>query len=296
MNKKILIGSLIVFLGLSVAVFQYVREFNYEFVRAYSTSKPANGHSWSEMECTAGLCVTTDNKVGVGTDSPSKKLEVNGDILASGTGDVCNGTGKCLSSVFQTNVIAGTNPTCPSGQIAIMKASGGTWYTASQVGSWTQVACGQLLSSDGTPLLVNSQHTTGNCASSGGTVIGDGSGNNMCRFNSSSCPGGWTRYGGWSTTNANTVNSPAGGCSGWFSCGSCSFSTGGHGWSNNGTVESATSCMVAWHDATCEGGCNASNQHCACYNYGSNGGSCLGGTQESHCSSGSASVTQVGCY
>jgi len=62
------------------------------------TVKPANGHSWTEMECSEGLCVTAGNKVGVGTDSPSEKFEVYGDILVTG-GDACNGGGYCLSDL-----------------------------------------------------------------------------------------------------------------------------------------------------------------------------------------------------
>jgi hypothetical protein len=107
MNKKILIVSLIVFLGLSIAIYQYAKELQSEFTSAaYSTSKPANGHSWSEMECTAGLCVTSGDKVGIGTDNPTEKLEVIGNFKASG--DVCNGTGNCLSALTTlTNACGG---------------------------------------------------------------------------------------------------------------------------------------------------------------------------------------------
>jgi hypothetical protein len=96
MNKKILIVSLIVFLGLSVAIYQYAKELQSEFTSAaYSTAKPANGHSWSEMECTSDLCVT-GGKIGMGTDSPTVKLDVNGTIKGT---DVCNTTGNCLSAL-----------------------------------------------------------------------------------------------------------------------------------------------------------------------------------------------------
>lgn len=99
MNKKIFIVFLILLVGFVVAIHQYVEEFKSEFANAYSSSKPANGHSWAEMECTTGLCVTSENNVGIGTDNPSTKLEVNGSILASGAGDVCNGAGACLSDI-----------------------------------------------------------------------------------------------------------------------------------------------------------------------------------------------------
>lgn len=48
------------------------------------------------MECTTGMCITADNKVGVGTDNPSVKFEVNGTIKGT---DVCNATGNCLSAL-----------------------------------------------------------------------------------------------------------------------------------------------------------------------------------------------------
>jgi len=229
MNKKSIVFVILISLfSISFFFFQYIKEFRADLVgAAYSTTKPANGHLWSEMECSSSLCLTGDS-VGVGTFSPSQKLEVNGSGLFSG--DVCNGGGKCLSSVFQTNVIAGTNPTCPSGQTAIMKAYNGTWYIASQPTTWTQVTCGIVMSSDGTPLLVNSQHSTGNCTNAGGTVV-SGSGNNICRFNLSSCPSGWVQYLNWSTTIATAGNTPAYSCGG-ATCGACSINTGQHNWSN----------------------------------------------------------------
>lgn len=101
MNKKNLVIFLVIFLGLSLAIYQYAKELQTDLASAaYPGVKPANGHSWTEMECTAGLCVTTSNKVGIGTDSPGQKLEVNGSILASGEGaDICTGSGACLSQI-----------------------------------------------------------------------------------------------------------------------------------------------------------------------------------------------------
>jgi len=88
--------------------FQYVEVLKLELVKAYDASKPVNGHDWSEMQCTEGLCVTDDNKVGIGTSTPGSKLDVSGAISASGNinssgnitavGDVCGG-GACLSQI-----------------------------------------------------------------------------------------------------------------------------------------------------------------------------------------------------
>jgi hypothetical protein len=234
MNKKSLtIISLVVFLGLSVVVYQYIKQLQSEFASAaYSTTKPANGHSWAEMECTSGLCVTADNKVGIGTDTPLKKLEVNGDILASGTGDVCNGGGKCLSSIFQTNIIVGTNPVCPTGQIGIQKAYNGTWYTTdnSAITSWTKIICGQALSGDGSSLLYTSTHTSLMCTTAGGTVVDDGAGHFICRFNGSSCLTNWTAYGNWRTYAASHCVGTGGGV---YGCEAIACWTAAAPWGNN---------------------------------------------------------------
>jgi hypothetical protein len=230
MNKKIAIIFSILLLSLIATAFQYVEVLKSEIVKAYSVTKPANGHSWTEIECTSGLCIIND-KVGIGTDSPSQKLEVNGSILASGAGDICNGAGKCLSSVFQTNSISGTNSVCPSGQSPIMKAIGGIWYTATapQVAtSWNQVACGAVVTSDGTPLLVNGIHTQQQCVSAGGTVVLATGSLNQCRFNAATCPSGWVHFNSWCTA----ISVTGGPGSYTDGCGTSSCTSLGHEWAD----------------------------------------------------------------
>jgi hypothetical protein len=95
-KQNLVIIFSIMALGLIAGAYQYIQIFQAEMAGAYNATKPANGHSWSEMQCTEGLCVTADNKVGVGTDSPSVKFEVNGTIKGT---DVCNATGNCLSAL-----------------------------------------------------------------------------------------------------------------------------------------------------------------------------------------------------
>jgi len=269
-KQNILIISILAIIALGAGIFQYIKVFQNEIAAAYQATKPANGHSWSEMQCTNDICVDTDNhKVGIGTDAPLEALEVNGSILASGDGDVCNGAGKCLNSVFQTNAIAGANQTCPAGQTAIMKANNGIWYTAtaSQVASsWSQVACGKVVTADGTPLLVVGNHTNQQCVNAGGTVVSAGGTDSQCRFEASSCPSGWT--------NNNWCTIPATTCMQYCSdvrcpVPVCSFGTA---W---GTPCGVTSC--SWQPYS----------GCACA-YASpgwiNAGSC------------SASIVQIGCY
>jgi hypothetical protein len=85
MSKNFLVIFLIIFLGLSAVI-----------VYAYSP-KSINGHTWSEMECSGVICVTPENKVGIGTDSPMEKLQINGNVLVSG--DACISAGYCLSDL-----------------------------------------------------------------------------------------------------------------------------------------------------------------------------------------------------
>jgi hypothetical protein len=49
--------------------------------------------------------VTADNKVGIGTDNPVTKLQVNGVIRGT---DVCNNVGYCLSSLVGLTNACGT--------------------------------------------------------------------------------------------------------------------------------------------------------------------------------------------
>ncbi len=76
MNKKYLIVSLF-FL---VIVFT-----SYYFASAATVGVPNPGHTWAEMECSANtLCIdTSTNRLGIGTTTPSTKLEVNGNVSAS---------------------------------------------------------------------------------------------------------------------------------------------------------------------------------------------------------------------
>ena len=85
MNKKYLIVFLVLFLGLSFSTYQYFQILKADLASATSTI-PNPGHTWSSMECNSdSLCVdATNNRLGIGTASPGKKLDVVGDIQASG--------------------------------------------------------------------------------------------------------------------------------------------------------------------------------------------------------------------
>lgn len=220
-KKYILIIFLVASFGLSLAIYQYVKEFGAEIANAaYTTIKPSNGHSWSEMECTSDFCIKSGG-VGIGAEgSSSNKLNVvgnsnfTGNISASGTvtsgaisatgnvtasGDVCNGSGACLSQI------------------------------ASFVGS---------------QLLVNGAHTYADCTSAGGAVVNSDVSLKQCQFTNNAgatCPSGWTQYKSYCKQAAvycAGVGGDNGGCDG-TSCSlpagtwgnaysSCQYTTGGH--------------------------------------------------------------------
>ncbi|MFA6329170.1 MAG: carboxypeptidase-like regulatory domain-containing protein [Candidatus Micrarchaeia archaeon] len=85
------------------------------------------------------------------------------------------------------------------------------------------------------------------CAVAGGTIYGS-----FCRFSGSSCPGGWTQYGSWSTTTAGHSSSCGWVSSPWPEPSCCS--TGSHDFSNT-AVESCgywQYCCTSW---TCPTNC-----------------------------------------
>ncbi len=74
-------------LGLGFSVYQYFQALGTDSVSAVTVGTPDPGHAWSQMECSAGsLCVdTTNNRLGVGTNTPAQKLSVAG-VVQSTTG------------------------------------------------------------------------------------------------------------------------------------------------------------------------------------------------------------------
>lgn len=212
MNKKLIFILIITLFAFSFSVFQYVKELRSEIADAAYTTKPAMGHSWAEMECTSDLCVKAGTGIGLGTDNPTNKLSVvgnigtTGDISSSGnistsgsitaTGDVC-GAGACLSQI------------------------------ADFVGSQ--------------PLVMN-VHNQAACTAAGGTVTPSDVSFPMCKFSASSCPSGWTQYKSYATLGPTTcyIPGPTSGCYG--SSGAYPCTTTSSGFVNGPTASTCTYC------------------------------------------------------
>ncbi len=80
-KRHYLILSLVILFLLSVEVCNYIgvlRQIGQ--ASAVTVGTPNPGHTWAQMECNANtLCLdTTNGYVGVGTNTPAYKLDVNG--------------------------------------------------------------------------------------------------------------------------------------------------------------------------------------------------------------------------
>lgn len=58
---------------------------SFYFVSAATVGTPNPGHTWATMQCSAdSVCIDTSlNRVGIGTNNPSEKLHVNGNVTAT---------------------------------------------------------------------------------------------------------------------------------------------------------------------------------------------------------------------
>ena len=151
----------VVLLGFVFGIIQYYQALKTEDVSAVTVGIPNPGHSLAQLECSAdSLCVdTTNNRVGIGTNNPTKKLDVTGDVnitgqlyingsaLSSSSGCpidwVDSGYGFCVMKYEARNV---------SG-VATSTASGTPWVSINQTDAAN--ACSALGS--GAHLITNAE-------------------------------------------------------------------------------------------------------------------------------------------
>ncbi|MDD4074419.1 MAG: hypothetical protein PHU17_02785 [Candidatus Pacebacteria bacterium] len=275
-KNNIIILSLFIFLTLGIVLFNYANQLTSLIAEAVA---PNPGHSWSELECTNDLCVTSTG-VGIGTLNPTAKLHVNGLIIQDGAITTSSPLGTVatigyVQSVIEQDVEAvplywrtGSTSACDSGDKLI--------YSESLVKLCGKV---QLPANALYQGSLSYPHTETDCTASGGTLITSSgavatTGNGyFCRFNSSSCPSGWIRYGNWSKTTNST-----GSCANYSNSTPYSYSyynTGSHNWGNVATEGVSWSQCSSFSGTWC--GCNVCGSGC-------------------HSGSVSAIVNQIGCY
>jgi hypothetical protein len=187
MNKKtkLFFLGLLMLIGISSAVFQYVKTFQSEIASAYDSNAPANGHSWAEMQCTSDLCIDTVNhRVGVGTDSPTAVLDVNG-VIKLGT----------------------TTATCDSSLTGALRYSGGS-LQACNGSAWTGAAgstYGTAISNPGLSCLDIKNNNSG-AIFDGNYYITLGGTTVMAYCNMTLADGGWTLVASQSAYHAGNHN------------------------------------------------------------------------------------------
>ncbi len=95
-DEKVIFCLLIIsIIAFSFLVYQYIFLFQIGSADAYNSTRALNGHFWSEMQCTSEICIN-EGDVGIGTDSPSTKLEINGILKVT---DACTAAGICLNAI-----------------------------------------------------------------------------------------------------------------------------------------------------------------------------------------------------
>ncbi|MDD3901954.1 MAG: hypothetical protein PHX22_12090 [Dysgonamonadaceae bacterium] len=136
------------------------------------------GHSWSEMDCDDTLCITEDKNIGVGTMTPSQKLEINGNIKLGGE--------------EPTYTISNIKDPTNASDLATKN------YIDREIAK-----VGVMVS--GTLPLVHSDHTQKDCVDSGGVPVDSSTELKQCKFVASTCPTGWTANENWTTTESSLV-------------------------------------------------------------------------------------------
>jgi len=203
-----------------------------------------------------GLVVDKGN-VGIGMSNPSNRLEVSGKIYSSD--DILSaGNINATKDIKATRNIIASEDVCSEKQGVCLK---------------------DLADHLSTTMLVNAAHTWGDCKVAAGKVVDSDVGLKQCQFNLASCPGGWTQYKSFTTTNTNSCGSPTQTrCTcGWSTpCCNAGCIVSGNSWGNYGVPR-------CWYSTGCSQCCSDRSGNCqpACCGYGS---WCY------------TSVSQIGCY
>jgi|GEM_PF-2992777 len=134
-KQKIIIISGVILLGLIASVYQYAVTFKTESASAVTVGTSNPGHSLSQLECSAGsLCIdTVNNRVGIGTNNPAYKLDVNGTLnLNSNT---ISSVAAPIASTDAANKAyvdaSSSTPACPTNYANLCSNGGGLSFAYS---------------------------------------------------------------------------------------------------------------------------------------------------------------------
>ena len=227
-QKHLIIIVIIFLLGVTFGVGQYIGTWNTFFAEA---TAPNPGHSWEEMECTTELCVGTS--VGIGTETPTANLDVNGNIRIRGQFyDVNNSSGS-----------VGQVLTRESAGLAWGDAQGGV-DTSGIVGSMPYLGEDGLTWNPHTPLTwEGSTHSVYDCDLIGGTFYQTGATGSICQLTGTdvSVPEGWQQADNWQRYSIASW--------GGDYCGR-HLSTGPTTWSNQVSYYKTPGTLYGYHNGT----------------------------------------------
>jgi len=181
----------------------------------------ALGH-WEYISGTTDIKSSNSGNVGIGTNNPGYKLDVQG-------GQVNAYGGLCINNDCKTSwssVSGGMSSSqINTSAVNINAVKGYSKITVDGVNyALPYYTYGNF--------LVNSKHNIVDCTLAGGIVMNDDA-NSFCKFSSNAVPVGWSQYLNWSSTKASTAKLSNG--NGGQNCASCSHYTpnpGTHSWAN----------------------------------------------------------------
>jgi hypothetical protein len=161
-KQHLFIILFVVLLGFVFGIIQYYQALKTEDVSAVTVGIPNPGHSWASMECGADtLCIDLVNKrLGIGTNTPTKALDVVGDVNISGQLYVGGSLISSSSSTCPTDWIDSGYGFCVMkyeaknvGGVATSTASGTPWVSINQ----TQAAAACSALGNGAHLITNAE-------------------------------------------------------------------------------------------------------------------------------------------
>ena len=244
-----------------------------------------NNYSWKDIALGQGgywglsgndIYNTNSGNIGIGTTTPSYKLDIQGGGNINAAGGLCIG-GACKASWQEVTSATSFN------KLSNISIVSGVSYAKVNVNGIDYA----MPYYEYSQTLVNGAHSAAGCSGSGGTTVSYG-GTYFCKFNQGACPSGWTQYNNYSATQAVTCSAnPGTSCTtGWHnfadiasSSESCSYSASGYCYGKQSPIND-------WCFPTCkytQSCCQSNGEHCN-WNPVSQSPTCI------------SNIVAIGCY